>query len=164
MEHDAYRSRLRDERARLRRELIGLRREVGVTGTNETLPSYEAFGQHGTDQASDLLGREVDRSLELDLRTQLAEVDDAIGRLDRGEFGRCAECDTQIDHERLMVLPWARRCVEHEAAAERADRRVLDPAVPHALLEDATASDDEDDTVVGTEPAEETALHIEQEQ
>jgi hypothetical protein len=36
--------------------------------------------------------------------------------------------------------------------------------VPHALLEDATASDDEDDTVVGTEPAEETALHIEQEQ
>jgi|688.fasta_scaffold392159_2 RNA polymerase-binding transcription factor DksA len=163
MKHDTYRSRLRDERARLRRELIALRHEVGVTGPDETLPSYEAFGQHGTDQASDLLGREVDRSLELDLRTQLAEVDDAIGRLEREEFGHCAVCGRQIDHERLTALPWARRCVEHEAAAERADQRVLDPAVPYTALEDATESDDEDDTVVGTEPAEEAALHVERE-
>lgn len=163
MDRDLFRTRLLGERARLRRELVRLRHDVGASGPDETLPTYESLGQHGSDQASDLLEREVDRSLELDLRAQLAGVEDALERLDQATFGRCTVCDEPIGHERLSVVPWARRCVRHEAAAERADQRVLDPSVPVATLEDATASDDEDDTIEGTEPAEEAALHVEQE-
>jgi DnaK suppressor protein len=161
MDRDQLRTKLRDQRARLRRELIALRHEVGASGPDETLPTYEGLGQHGSDQASDLLEREIDRSLELDLRTQLADVDDAFERLDSEEFGSCAVCGRPIDDERLLAIPWARRCVQHEAAAERADRRVLDPAVASDMLEEATASDDEDDTTEGTGPVEEAAMHVE---
>lgn len=163
MNRDRLRTNLREERSRLRRELLRLRHEIGAVGPDETLPPYEGLGQHGSDQASDLLEREVDRSLELDLRTQLAEIDAALERIDLDRFGRCAVCDRLIDDERLLAIPWARRCVKHEAAAERADDRVLDPPVPPRSLDDSTASDDEDDTTEGTEPAEEAALHIEHE-
>lgn len=161
MDCDLLRARLRDERARLRRELARLRREVGATGPDETLPPYDGLGQHGSDQASDLLEREIDRSLELDLRAQLTDVELALDRIDLDGFGQCSECDRPIDEERLQAIPWARRCVQHEAAAERADRRVLDPPLPPRALEDSTASDDEDDVPEGSEPAEEAALHVE---
>ena len=53
-------------------------------------------------------------------RTELAEIDDAIARIDRGEYGICETCDEPIRPERLLALPWAVHCVD---CAEQAERR-----------------------------------------
>lgn len=163
MDLDHFRARLLDERHRLRRQLGLLRDELGASSPDETLPAYESFGQHGSDQASDLLEREFDRAVELDLQSQLAEIDDALDRTRSGDYGVCATCSVPIPSERLDALPWTRWCLAHQAAAERADGRVLDPPVPAVLLEQATESDAEDDAPEQPEAAEEAALHIEHE-
>ncbi|HWB87127.1 MAG TPA: TraR/DksA family transcriptional regulator [Bryobacteraceae bacterium] len=43
---------------------------------------------------------------------QLKLVDEALDRLDSGDFGICLACETPIPPKRLRVLPWARYCVK----------------------------------------------------
>ncbi len=42
----------------------------------------------------------------------LAEIDDALGRLDAGQFNVCEECNKEIGFRRLAIRPWSRLCVE----------------------------------------------------
>ena len=44
-------------------------------------------------------------------RQQLARVDAALGRCERGEFGECQDCGEDIPHRRLEVDPAAALCV-----------------------------------------------------
>jgi len=44
-------------------------------------------------------------------RTQLAEVDVAIRRIEGGDYGRCESCGRPIGDERLTALPTTRTCV-----------------------------------------------------
>lgn len=57
------------------------------------------------------------RLLEMTART-LARVEEAINRLDAGEYGICADCTNRIAERRLRVLPFAVRCQACEAARE----------------------------------------------
>jgi RNA polymerase-binding protein DksA len=50
-------------------------------------------------------------TLEQGQRT-LAEVEAALGRMDRGTYGVCEGCGEPIPEVRLEALPWARFCVK----------------------------------------------------
>lgn len=43
---------------------------------------------------------------------QLREVDAALDRIDKGKYGRCENCGSEIPEERLEARPVARLCVE----------------------------------------------------
>jgi DnaK suppressor protein len=45
------------------------------------------------------------------LHQMYEQCDDALGRLERGEYGLCRSCGTEIAIERLRALPYATRCV-----------------------------------------------------
>lgn len=44
-------------------------------------------------------------------RQLLVEVEDALDRLDEGEYGVCEVCGEEIPERRLRALPWARFCL-----------------------------------------------------
>src|SRR6187200_3409475 len=44
-------------------------------------------------------------------RERIAEVDDALRRLDAGTYGVCEGCGRPIAEERLAARPFARRCI-----------------------------------------------------
>src|SRR3972149_57147 len=46
------------------------------------------------------------------LSGQLQEVESALGRLNTGEYGTCADCGHSISSKRLQALPWATHCVD----------------------------------------------------
>jgi DnaK suppressor protein len=52
-------------------------------------------------------------------RHQILELDDAIGRLQGGSYGRCEECGRPIAPERLEVRPTARTCIDCAARRRR---------------------------------------------
>jgi sigma-B regulation protein RsbU (phosphoserine phosphatase) len=59
----------------------------------------------------------------------LQEVDAALERMNDGTFGICETCHDSIEHERLLVDPLIRNCLDHLTEAEqRALERDLDLA------------------------------------
>jgi DnaK suppressor protein len=41
---------------------------------------------------------------------ELREIHAALERIERGIFGRCDDCQTPVEEERLEHIPWERRC------------------------------------------------------
>lgn len=71
------------------------------------------------DYAVNSYAREFLLSLsELD-RKQLLLVEDALRRIDRGEYGDCQQCGEPIAPKRLEVAPWARYCVRCQELEEK---------------------------------------------
>ena len=52
-------------------------------------------------------------------RKQILLVQDALRRIDRGEYGLCLQCGQEILRKRLEVAPWARHCVRCQELEER---------------------------------------------
>ena len=50
-----------------------------------------------------------------DLRTQLDDVQRALGKLDAGTYGLCEACGEAISDDRLEAMPAARFCMLHAA-------------------------------------------------
>jgi DnaK suppressor protein len=64
-----------------------------------------------TAMAVEGLFREVQTAtLERERRT-LKEVESALARMKKGEYGTCDSCGVVIPRARLEALPWARRCI-----------------------------------------------------
>ena len=58
----------------------------------------------------------------LDYR-QLRLIEEALDRLDSGDYGICLSCDEPIPPKRLHAVPWARYCVRcQEALGAGAER------------------------------------------
>jgi DnaK suppressor protein len=65
---------------------------------------------------------EIDLAL-LQMRTEtLARIDQALARLDAGQYGACLECGRDIAQRRLNALPFAVRCQPCEEQRERQGR------------------------------------------
>jgi RNA polymerase-binding transcription factor len=48
----------------------------------------------------------------------LTRIDQALARLDAGDYGRCSDCASEIAEERLRALPFATRCRSCEQRRE----------------------------------------------
>ena len=53
----------------------------------------------------------------------LSKINDALARLDHGDYGNCFECGEEIAEKRLRALPFAVRCKACEEAEEVAEQR-----------------------------------------
>ena len=107
--------------------LVGLRRAVGGNVLDELDSDGQelsAVDQHPADSGTGLEDRERDQLFLEQLGQQLRDVDDAIGRLDRGEYGRCEVCGQPIGDARVEALPTTRFCLLHQELAEREVGRV----------------------------------------
>ena len=52
-------------------------------------------------------------------REKLRNIDEALLRLDEGEYGICEECEEEIPLGRLKIVPFARHCVKCKADLEK---------------------------------------------
>jgi len=53
----------------------------------------------------------------------LNKINDALGRLEQGNYGNCFDCGEEIAEKRLRALPFAVRCKDCEEARETAEQR-----------------------------------------
>lgn len=120
MDDASARQRLDAERARLaglRSELLegGLTRETEA----EQLEALTLVTQHPADFGTETFDIERDLSLLEQVEAELADVEDALRRLEEGRYGLCEVCGRPIEEERLAALPAARRCLVDQERAER---------------------------------------------
>jgi DnaK suppressor protein len=100
-----------------RRELLGeALRTVDGMGDRELFPDP-------TDRAR----LEDDRNLMLRIRDRerklISKIDEALGRIDDGSYGRCEECGDEISVERLRARPVTTLCIACKSQQEAEERR-----------------------------------------
>ena len=105
------RSRLESEQKRLIEESEQLR--AGVRPTEERREG-SPFGKR-EEEATESLELERRLAMEKQVREQLAEVEDALGKFEKGTYGLCEGCGQPIDPARLEALPQAKRCLSCKA-------------------------------------------------
>ena len=115
MDMSAVRQRLEAEKARLESVIDAAGRGVGGEegGRPDQLPA---------EQAAETLNRELDSSVELRVKAELAAVEAALHRLDMGQYGLCEVCGGEIAEARLEAMPAARYCLADQARAEKDPR------------------------------------------
>ena len=57
------------------------------------------------------------------LRTQLVEIEAALSRIEGGNYGICEETEEEIEHDRLLAIPWTRLSIEGAELREAVSKR-----------------------------------------
>jgi RNA polymerase-binding transcription factor len=70
-----------------------------------------ADDEHDPEGATIAFERQQVAALLDSARRRLADVDDALARVEAGEYGTCATCRRPIAPERLAARPSARTCI-----------------------------------------------------
>ena len=68
---------------------------------------------HPGDTATEIYERGKDIALNEQAEAKLKEVEEALDRMNSGDFGKCATCGQPIAFERLEAVPTTRYCKEH---------------------------------------------------
>jgi DnaK suppressor protein len=69
------------------------------------------FGKRIGDGTTYAVGRMTDAYQARTIYATVAEIDQALERLDEGTYGCCVACGEPIPEERLQAVPWAALCV-----------------------------------------------------
>lgn len=84
------------------------------------------LGEKGGDEADQtmrLLAEQEMLNLNDRLRSQLFEIESALGRIENGSFGTCEETEEPIEVERLRAIPWTRLSIEGAEIRESVNKR-----------------------------------------
>jgi len=77
------------------------------------------YAFHMADLATDTYDREFSLDLASNERELLYEIDDALKRIEEGNFGLCEECKSRISKTRLKAIPYTRLCLKCQEAKEK---------------------------------------------
>jgi DnaK suppressor protein len=104
-----------------RRRLLDLEKELSARIDREAQQGRDQFLDVAADTGDASVADEVaaEDFTEADANsTTLAQVREALARMDAGTFGRCIVDGGPIEPARLEAVPWARYCLKHENALE----------------------------------------------
>lgn len=114
----------------LKRILEERRREI-LAQVQEKMRDVRAEGSAGEGQgvldAAETSEADIQDDIEFALIQMKSEtlhrIEEALARLESGQYGDCFECGEEISERRLRALPFAVRCKDCEEAREVAERR-----------------------------------------
>ncbi|WP_432822131.1 RNA polymerase-binding protein DksA [Trichloromonas sp.] len=111
---------LEDFRQLLQSQIDSLLREAGKTVSEMT--DEKTNFPDPTDRAS----LESDRNFELRIRDRerklIGKIQEALERIDDGEFGICESCSEEIGEARLRARPVTTLCIDCKTEQERQER------------------------------------------
>ncbi len=117
---------------KMRTTLAGQKQQILMQLDEEIREGKESGLDEGMD-TYDLASEEREREIHLILsdrdRDKLQAIENALERIEEGEYGICEDCEEEIAPARLDVLPFTRLCVacqEEREKEARFQRRIDD--------------------------------------
>jgi len=121
----AFEERLLSERQRILREMGHLENTVLKINQRDSSGDLSGYSFHMADSGTDAMEREKAFLFASSEGRALLEINEALRRLYRGEYGICESCGNPIARARLEAIPQARLCVPCKEKEERAQRGVV---------------------------------------
>jgi len=128
-----FRRLLLEKRGDLVGDMNGAENESLRTSRQEGTGDLSNLPTHPADIGTDNYEQEFTLGLLESERILLAEIDEALERIDAGTFGICLGTDKPISKPRLRAKPWAKYCIEYARLVEQ------------GLVDPDQVSDDEDE-------------------
>ena len=76
------------------------------------------YDQHPADEGTETHEQQLDETTDFMLAAEADNVETALDRLAKGDYGKCVDCGKDIPRERLEAIPEAVRCIEDQARYE----------------------------------------------
>ena len=119
--HD-FEQRLRGERVRVLKEMGHYESTVLKVNPRDSAGDLSGYSFHMADVGTDAMEREKAFQLASAEGRLLLEINEALRRIARGEYGICESCGNPILRARLEAMPTARLCLSCKEKEERAAR------------------------------------------
>ena len=84
----------------------------------ESSGDLSAYSIHMADISGDSYEREKNAGLAANINNILYEIDEALCRMERGDYGLCEDCKKPIVSERLQAVLYARTCIDCQRIKE----------------------------------------------
>ncbi len=109
----ALRQRLEAERAELQAQMDN----PEMSGDEQATDN--GVRHHPADEATDIFLRERSLALNNNAADLISQIDEALARMDSGDYGVCERCGREIGAERLEAKPYATLCIECQSIMEQ---------------------------------------------
>jgi DnaK suppressor protein len=110
------------EQIKLKKKLLLERERLLNTAASSRKNEFSIATEDLADEA-DLTSVELSQNVVFTLREReqrtLAEIDEALQRMEEGTYGLCEECEDEIGAKRLDIFPTARLCITHQEEEEK---------------------------------------------
>jgi DnaK suppressor protein len=131
MEVDMTEARFKKQRELLESDLKRLTDELAqlqtTASTGEERREGSPFGKR-EEEATETLELEKRLTLENRVRQEMAAVEHALDKIQKGTYGLCDNCGQPISPERLEALPQATLCVKCKALLTKNGKTATPPA------------------------------------
>jgi RNA polymerase-binding protein DksA len=117
-----FEQRLLQERAKISKQMGHLENNVLKVNPRDSAGDLSGYSFHMADAGTDAMEREKAFQFASTEGRLLMEINDALQRLYRGDYGVCEICGQPIARARLEAVPYARLCVSCKEKEERAGR------------------------------------------
>ena len=117
-ELQTFRESLLNLRARLEGDVSQLTEEALGSEKTENSGSLSKVPIHPADAAADSFDQEIDLSMIENEQETLAQISEALGRIEAKTYGLCGECGNNISKPRLQALPYTNACIDCARALE----------------------------------------------
>ena len=104
-----------------REQILGEIKDIAkesMKSIKEASGDLSGYSYHMADMASDSYDREFSLNIASSEQEIVYEIDEALKRIEEGEYGRCLTCKKKIPVKRLNALPYAKHCIQCQSQEE----------------------------------------------
>lgn len=107
-----FRNIILEQKKEIMEEITTLRESIMDTSTGEYTGENSSYSIHMADQGGEQMDREITFMFASREGKYLRYLEDALQRIENGEYGFCRDCGTLIEKERLEAVPIAQQCFD----------------------------------------------------
>lgn len=115
---ERLRKALLERQAELEQEVGDLAVEISALGTDQG-DENGGLGHSVAEDGTSLSESERLSTFSNDMQGMLAQIQQALERMDEGTYGTCLKCGKQINEERLEAFPYVPYCIVCQTSEER---------------------------------------------
>jgi len=108
---DQIKNKLEAEKARIENELGKFAHRNTKAADIDYDADYKDVGDGDDENASEVATYSDNLSLESELEKVLRDINSSLERIEKGEYGICKYCQTEISSKRLLARPTSSSCI-----------------------------------------------------